>query len=215
MGIKKRLSAEERRISIVESAMPVFVQKGFACTTTREIAEAAGVSEALLYKHFSSKDDIYREILDYCCSNYEEYMDEVVHLPVNTDSLIKCVKYFIGTLFKPKKTHATDVSFSRLMFNSLLEDGDFARMFLEERCRIWQDKISSCYRYAIEEGDIITQNNDIISYSWLIHHLHVGVMIMNMPTNKVVDYQVSPEEMTRNALVFTLRGLGLREDLIP
>ncbi|PYM09743.1 MAG: hypothetical protein DME18_17505 [Verrucomicrobia bacterium] len=54
--IEQRLSAEERREAIVKAALPLFARKGFANTTTRELADAAGVSEALIYKHFPSKE---------------------------------------------------------------------------------------------------------------------------------------------------------------
>ena len=45
----QRLSGEQRRTAIVKAALPLFARKGFANTTTRELAEAAGVSEALNY----------------------------------------------------------------------------------------------------------------------------------------------------------------------
>ena len=50
-----RLSAEARKEAIVEAVQDVFAEKGFDGTTTRELAKAAGVSEALLYKHFPAK----------------------------------------------------------------------------------------------------------------------------------------------------------------
>ena len=60
---KPRLHAEERRVAIVEAAKPLFAQHGFAGTTTKQIARAAGVSEALVFQHFPSKAALYREIL--------------------------------------------------------------------------------------------------------------------------------------------------------
>ena len=47
---------DERRAAIVKAVLPLFARQGFSNTTTRQLAEAAGVSEALLYKHFPSKD---------------------------------------------------------------------------------------------------------------------------------------------------------------
>ena len=54
-----RLSAEARKEAIVEAVRDVFAEKGFEGTTTRDLAKAAGVSEALLYKHFPSKESLY------------------------------------------------------------------------------------------------------------------------------------------------------------
>ena len=61
-----RLSAEARRLSILRAAIPIFAKKGFNGTTTKMIAQSAGVSEALLYRHFPSKEVIYRELQDIC-----------------------------------------------------------------------------------------------------------------------------------------------------
>jgi len=47
-----KMSGEDRRTAILSAARRVFVEKGFYRTTTRELADAAGVSEALLFKHF-------------------------------------------------------------------------------------------------------------------------------------------------------------------
>ena len=54
-----RLSGGERRQAIADAVRGVFADKGFDGTTTRELAKAAGVSEALLYKHFPSKESLY------------------------------------------------------------------------------------------------------------------------------------------------------------
>src|SRR5438128_12076669 len=62
-----RLDSDERHRAIVTAAVPLFARKGFAGTTTRELAEAAGISEALLFRHFPSKQLLYREILGLGC----------------------------------------------------------------------------------------------------------------------------------------------------
>jgi len=60
---RTRLDFEGRRKAIVGAAMPLFARHGFAGTTTKEIAKAAGVSEALVFQHFPSKAALYQEIL--------------------------------------------------------------------------------------------------------------------------------------------------------
>ena len=62
-----RLDSDERRKAIVAAAVPLFARKGFAGTTTKELAEAAGISEALLFRHFPSKKHLYDEILRLGC----------------------------------------------------------------------------------------------------------------------------------------------------
>ncbi len=59
-----RLPADERRQSIVEAALSVFAASSYGSATTAAIANAAGVSEPILYRHFASKKDLYVACLD-------------------------------------------------------------------------------------------------------------------------------------------------------
>jgi len=61
----KRMSAEQRKLLILESALNVFAQKGFSGARTKEIAKEAGVSETLLFRHFKNKENLYVEALQH------------------------------------------------------------------------------------------------------------------------------------------------------
>jgi TetR/AcrR family transcriptional regulator len=60
-----RLPAEQRRLNLIEAAIDLFSRKGFSGTTTKEIAAAAGVTEAIVFRHFATKKDLYTAILEY------------------------------------------------------------------------------------------------------------------------------------------------------
>ncbi len=55
---RQRLGAFERRESIMDAARRLFAQHGFEATTTRMIASSAGISDAMIYRHFPSKRDL-------------------------------------------------------------------------------------------------------------------------------------------------------------
>jgi AcrR family transcriptional regulator len=59
-----RLEGDARRAQIVEIARGLFAEAGYRPTTTRQLARAAGVSDALMYRHFASKDDVLRAVVD-------------------------------------------------------------------------------------------------------------------------------------------------------
>ena len=63
-----RLSAHDRRQQIMTIAAGLFARKGYQGATTREIAEEAGVNEALLFRHFPSKENLYWTIIEEQCS---------------------------------------------------------------------------------------------------------------------------------------------------
>jgi AcrR family transcriptional regulator len=61
---RKRLTAEQRRDSILDAALEVFASRGFHGSSIDEIAQAAGVSKALIYEHFPSKRDLHVSLLE-------------------------------------------------------------------------------------------------------------------------------------------------------
>ena len=61
---KSRMHGDDRRKQLLRAAIETFSRKGFGGTKTKDIAAAAGVSEAILFRHFATKEDLYNAILD-------------------------------------------------------------------------------------------------------------------------------------------------------
>ncbi len=61
---KRRLSSKDRRSQLIANAIQMFSRHGFSGTRTRDIAAACGVSEGILFRHFATKEDLYRAILE-------------------------------------------------------------------------------------------------------------------------------------------------------
>ncbi|PYX83549.1 MAG: TetR family transcriptional regulator, partial [Acidobacteria bacterium] len=62
-----RLPAARRKEQILEVAASLFARRGFQGTTTRQIADAAAVNEAIVFRHFRSKEALYWGVLDSMC----------------------------------------------------------------------------------------------------------------------------------------------------
>src|SRR5579875_2088148 len=54
---------EERKSALMQSALHCFAEKGYEVTTVDDIVRHAGVSKGLVYTYFSSKEEIFLEIL--------------------------------------------------------------------------------------------------------------------------------------------------------
>lgn len=63
-NIKKRMNKEERREQILESALNIFVEKGYNGATTVDISKEAGISEVTLFRYFDSKKQIFMEAIE-------------------------------------------------------------------------------------------------------------------------------------------------------
>src|SRR5436190_22122929 len=89
------MTGDERRSAIVSAVLPLFAKNGFASTTSREIATAAGVSEALIYKHFPSKESLYAQIQSYGCQGCDPELVELLERGPSTSTLIRVVYYIM------------------------------------------------------------------------------------------------------------------------
>ena len=67
-GPRRRLSAEQRRQSILRAANEVFGDRGYEHVRIDDVAAAAGISKALIYEHFASKQELYIELMNTAAS---------------------------------------------------------------------------------------------------------------------------------------------------
>jgi AcrR family transcriptional regulator len=61
---RKRLTADARRAAIQNAALEVFAERGYHASSIDDIARAAGVSKALIYEHFASKQELHAKLIE-------------------------------------------------------------------------------------------------------------------------------------------------------
>ncbi len=207
-----RLDAEQRRRAIVEAVTPLFARKGFAGTTTKELAEAAGISEALLYRHFPSKEALYREILLSDVQGGTPVFRRMQSLEPSTSTLIhivhRIVQWFLLEQSPERKNRL------RLVINSLLEDGEFARLVFETASGGAFKVFEASWKSALDAGHLVSGIVTSQSGFWFMHHLPAMLAFLRLPAKSVEPTETNAEELVSQAAVFILRGLGLREEVI-
>ena len=213
-----RMSAEERRKSILTKAVPLFAKHGFNGTTTKQIAAAAGVSEALLYRYFPSKDSIYAELKDICCKGKDMVTQVIALLKPSTSTLVHTIYYLISVIADGDDSDENEPilheNMHRLLANSYLEDGAFARMFVDENIKVWEPILKDCVAAAIEAGDMIEDWIEPGCRWWFSHHIAVALGFLNLPKEPVIRYGVSRDRLVDQAVRFALRGMGLTDEAI-
>src|SRR5213080_4315618 len=114
-----RMAGEERRLQILRVAMSLFSQRGFRGTTTKEIARAASVSEAMVFRHFATKEELYSAILDHKACLHDE-MDPLQKIGRAIESKDD-EAVFEGIALDALSHHEDDPEFQRLLLYSALE----------------------------------------------------------------------------------------------
>jgi AcrR family transcriptional regulator len=211
-----KMPAEERRAAIIRAVRRVFAEKGFHGTTTRALAEAAGVSEALLFKHFPDKEALFSAMQLSCCTEQDhERVERLTALPPSASTLVLMV-HFLFSRFVGGCASRDDEQMiqSRLMLRSLAEDGEFARLLLRRAASGWVAKIRECLEAAMLAGEAVEGPVLPELGSWFVHHLPALIKINLLPEPPAVDYGVSTDRLIEQGVWFALRGLGLKEEAI-
>ncbi|MGH3354333.1 MAG: TetR/AcrR family transcriptional regulator [Nocardioidaceae bacterium] len=70
----RRMPRAERREQILDAATRAFARAGFSGTGLDDVAHEAGITRVILYRHFESKHDMYRAVLDRACARLVEHV---------------------------------------------------------------------------------------------------------------------------------------------
>ncbi len=164
------MAGEKRRSQIVNVAVSLFSQRGFSGTTTKEIAQAAGVSEAMVFRHFATKEELYSAILDHkACSGELDPRKLVAEALAGKDDRA----VFEGLAFAVLQYHEQDPEFHRLLLHSALGGHELAQMFWERNVLPAYEFLSTYIRERQRDGAMIKVNPKIIVRAFIgmvIHH---------------------------------------------
>jgi len=166
-----RMAGEERRLQILAVAVSLFSQKGFRGTTTKEIATAAGVSEAMVFRHFTTKQELYSAILDHkACASGRFDPAETAAVPMQRkDDRAVFESLALGAL----DHHENDPQFQRLLLYSALEKHELSQMFFDQIVRHVYDFLGGYIRERQHDGAFIEIDPAIVVRCFIgmvMHH---------------------------------------------
>src|SRR5215467_945429 len=141
------MNHKERRQEILDAAMELFAKKGFRGTTTRDLAGHAAVNEAIIFRHFSNKEELYRAILEQKMrQGQSSRVEELKELAESGDDLQFLEA--LGNAFLDR--HERDTTFMRLLLFSALEGHELSDMFLNSMPE--RDPIAAYIQNRIDKG---------------------------------------------------------------
>ena len=209
-----RLDSDERRKAIVAAAVPLFARKGFAGTTTKELAEAAGISEALLFRHFPSKKHLYDEILRLGCEGHPA-LECLAALQPSTATLVTMTHFMVGYFLLGGEVDRAELDTRlRLVLHSFLEDGDYARELFDRIFERIHPLFAASIEAATAAGDLTPDVIDTANRFWFGHHIAAMVAFVFLPGRASIVYEGTLAVLVEEASWFILRGIGMKDAAI-
>lgn len=199
------MAGEERRLQILAVAVSLFSNRGFRGTTTKEIAQAAGVSEAMVFRHFATKEELYAAILDHkACAGHESFEPEKTAADAirRKDDRAVFESLALGAL----NHHEKDRDFQRLLLHSALEKHELAQMFFDQFVRRVYQFLGTYIRERQREGAFIEIEPAILVRCF------IGMVMHHSLNNNLWDpdrrlLNISNEEAARHFTRILLNGV--------
>lgn len=202
-----RMSGDERRAQILQVAIGLFSHRGFSGTTTKEIANASGVSEAMVFRHFATKDELYHAILDYkACEDGMKTLpweDEAQKIAIDEND---DYKVFYTLAVKALQHQQNDPDLMRLLFHSALEGHELSEMFFDRFVSRMYEFIGSYIHKRQADGAMRDVKPRIIVRAFLgmlIHHSLNNILWDK--SRRLLD--VSNEEAAHEFVTILLDGV--------
>ena len=201
------MTGDKRREQILQTAVTLFSQRGFKGTTTKEIARAAGVSEAMVFRHFSTKSELYDAILGDKASHdgirFPWEGNPVLHKAIeDQDDYAVFFNIALNALTKQQE----DDNFMRLLFYSALEEHELADRFFDEFVARLYEFIGGYIAKRQDAGAMRELNPRIAVRSFL------GMLIHHSLNNILWDKKrrlldITNEEAAKNFAEILLNGI--------
>lgn len=202
-----RMKGDARREQILQTAINLFAQKGFSGTTTKEIARAARVSEAMVFRHFAKKGDIYDAILSNsaCHEGMRFPWEENAALLDAITSKDDYAVFYQFAIMALNKQQA-DVGFMRLLFYSALEEHELAERFFGEFVARIYGFVGGYIEERQRDGAFREINPRIVVRAFLGMVIHHSLNNILWDKNRNL-LDITNEEAAKNFAEILLRGV--------
>lgn len=203
---KTSSQGNDTRSEILRVAEVLFAEKGYAATTTREIAEGAGIRKAVLYYHFSSKANLYETIVE---SLFEELGGELSDL-LSDHVSFEDVRRFLDALFTYMSRHPT---FPRLFHRELLEQSPIIVRVTLRYIKPFFDKGVQFLEQGIQSGRLRRVNARQFVLSW--YYFLLSYFSDQWMARLLLDTDPRSTRLVGECKEFFLDYVGMHLRLVP
>jgi AcrR family transcriptional regulator len=190
--------SEQRRLRVLEVAAQCFAKNGFARTRIDDVAAAAGVSRALVYQHFGSKDELAREVQRHMLEEWTAAVDRALA------EAHSCSDALAAWL----RINLADTRRRPLLLAMASEDAAAMRIGFEESSRRamaeWRDKLVALLEQGVATGEF-RADLDVQSTAEVLRAMQVGMIQHLLSSSPFVD--VSSDRHLRAAAELLIAGL--------
>lgn len=193
----------------MEASKELFARQGFEGTTTRQIALAVGVNEAIIFRHFATKEDLYWAVIDREC----ELAGWQPALRRQLSSGARDLEILTGIAKDILVRRAKDSSLSRLLLFSALENQERSQRFFQTHVVEYYEAIAGYIYKRIEDG-VFRAVNPLLAARGFVGMIVYHSLIQEIyGAKRYQDFDVT--EVSRTLADIWLGGMQIRNGRKP
>jgi TetR/AcrR family transcriptional regulator len=206
---KRERRKEARPGELLDAALDLFVEKGFAATRAEEVAARAGVSKGTLFLYFPSKEELFKAVVrENISGRFREWNDEFESFEGSAADMVRyCMKVWwerIGA------TRASGIT--KLMISEARNFPELAAFYQQEAIRPGTQLIRRILQRGMDSGEFRQLDLDYAVFSIVAPMIFLIMMKHSLGPCAPQDYPLDPERYVQSQCETLLMGLCVRPD---
>lgn len=203
--VRRERRKEARPGELLEAALDLFVEKGFAATRAEEVAARAGVSKGTLFLYFPSKEELFKAVVrENLAGRFKEWNQE---FDAFEGTSAEMVHYCMRAWWE--RVGATRASgLTKLIISEARNFPDIAAFYQQEVVRPGTELIRRILQRGIDSGEFRPLDLDYAVYAIVSPMIHLIMMKHSLGVCVPQDYALDPERYVQVHADIILRGLA-------
>ncbi len=204
---KRSRRKEARPGELLEAALDLFVEKGFAATRVDEVAARAGVSKGTLFLYFPSKEELFKAVVrENIAGRFAEWNTELETFVGTTSEVLSyCYQVWWERIGATKASGIT-----KLMFSEAQNFPEIAQFYQQEVILPGRALIRRILQRGMERGEFREMDLDYGTYIVLAPMMFLMLWNNSMGPCSLPDENFNPEQYIRSQIDIILHGLCVR-----
>lgn len=204
---KRERRKEARPGELLDAALDLFVEKGFAATRAEEVAARAGVSKGTLFLYFPSKEELFKAVIrENIVGRFKEWEQEFQSFEGSTPDLVR-----YGMRMWWERIGATRASgITKLIISEARNFPEIASFYQEEVIRPGTVLMRRILQRGIDRGEFRPLDLDYAVFSIVAPMIFLIMMKHSLGACAPQDYPLDPERYLNSQMETLLMGICVR-----
>ena len=204
---KRERRKEARPGELLDAALDLFVEKGFAATRAEEVAARAGVSKGTLFLYFPSKEELFKAVVrENISGRFAEWNEEFDTFKGTAADMVRyCMKVWWERI---GNTRASGIT--KLMMSEARNFPELAAFYQQEVIRPATQLIRRILQRGVDSGEFRPLDVELSTYSLVAPMVFLIMMKHSMGACAPQDYNLDPERYVAVQVENLLSGLCAR-----